>query len=225
MPNDFHNISKTFDVVYDTLRNRIMTPELPPATKLNRRELEAEFGVSQTPIRDAMTRLSDEHLIDIFRQSKTMVARINLEELHTVFLLRNSMINDLAERLAQGVSPADFECAHHIVRIQQLGLSANETLETFVEQQDMFVKSLYQMTRPVNVYNVLSEQTAPFLRYRLLDVGIQWRREQILDLNFETLEGIKDRDRDKITDALRQQLEALLKSQTELKENFPDYCT
>jgi len=89
----------------------------------------------------------------------------------------------------------------------------------------MFVKSLYQMTRPVNVYNVLSEQTAPFLRYRLLDVGIQWRREQILDLNFETLEGIKDRDRDKITDALRQQLEALLKSQTELKENFPDYCT
>jgi len=89
----------------------------------------------------------------------------------------------------------------------------------------MFVKSLYQMTRPVNVYNVLSEQTVPFLRYRLLDVGIQWRREQILDLNFETLEGIKDRDRDKITDALRQQLEALLKSQTELKENFPDYCT
>jgi len=152
MPNDFHNISKTFDVVYDTLRNRIMTPELPPATKLNRRELEAEFGVSQTPIRDAMTRLSDEHLIDIFRQSKTMVARINLEELHTVFLLRNAMKNDLAERLAQGVSPADFECAHHIVRIQQLGLSANETLETFVEQQDMFVKSLYQTTGLVNVY-------------------------------------------------------------------------
>ena len=88
----------------------------------------------------------------------------------------------------------------------------------------MFVKSLYQMTGPVNVYNVLSEQTAPFLRYRLLDVGIQWWREQILDLNFETLEGIKDRDHDKITDALRQQIEALLKSQTELKENFPDYC-
>jgi DNA-binding GntR family transcriptional regulator len=56
-----------------------------------------------------MTRLSDEHLLDIFRQSKTMVARINLEELHTVFLLRNAMKNDLAERLAQGVSPADFE--------------------------------------------------------------------------------------------------------------------
>jgi len=129
------------------------------------------------------------------------------------------------------LSPSDQKptdnsgCAHYIGIIQQLGLSANETLETFVEQQDMFVKSLYQMTRPVNVYNVLSEQTAPFLRYRLLDVGIQWRREQILDLNFETLEGIKDRDRDKITDALRQQLEALLKSQTELKENFPDYCT
>ena len=87
------------------------------------------------------------------------------------------------------------------------------------------MKSLYQMTGLVNVYNVLSEQTAPFLRYRLLDVGIQWRREQILDLNFETLEGIKDRDHDKITDALRQQLEALLKSQTELKENFPDYFT
>ena len=56
------------------------------------------------------------------------------------------------------LSPSDQKptdnsgCAHYIGRIQQLGLSANETLETFVEQQDMFVKSFYQTTGLVNVY-------------------------------------------------------------------------
>ena len=224
MPNDIQKISMSLDDVYDTLRYRIMTLELPPGTKLNRRDLEMEFGVSQTPIRDAMKRLSDEHLIDVYRQSKTMVSRINLEELYTVFLMRNAVVtHDLADRLAHGVSPTDFESALHYVKLQELGLQSNEGVVTFIEQQNMFAKSLYTITDLLNVYHVLTDQAVPFMRYRILDAQIRWRREQILELNFEILDGIKNRDRDKIGHSLQRQLECVMESQTELQEKFPDY--
>ena len=40
---------------------------------LNEKEPEAEFGVSRTPIREAILRLCDDGLVDVFPQSGTFV--------------------------------------------------------------------------------------------------------------------------------------------------------
>lgn len=223
MPDDIKQYTTSIQSVYDTLRNRIMTMELPPGTTLDRRSLGAEFGVSQTPIRDAMTRLSDEHLVDVYRQSKTMVSRINLQELCTAYFLRNAVRHDLATLLARGVSPADFECAKHITRMQEIALDSDETLEVFVAQQGLFAQSLYNMAGITDVYDALAKQSDPFLRYRILDVGLDLRRDKILQKNYDILNAIEQQDCDQITLCLKQQLEALLDSQTELKEKFPHY--
>ena len=54
-PSGFPSVAgSTVQRVYDDLRKRIITIQLPPDTTLSRTELTETYEVSQTPIREAM---------------------------------------------------------------------------------------------------------------------------------------------------------------------------
>ena len=54
--------------VFERLRGMIISLALPPGSPLSRAELAGQFGVSSTPIRDALMRLEEEGLVDVFPQ-------------------------------------------------------------------------------------------------------------------------------------------------------------
>ncbi len=53
------------DQVYEKLRERIVTLEIPFGSKLNVSRLQEEYGVSSTPVREALNRLRNDGLIEI----------------------------------------------------------------------------------------------------------------------------------------------------------------
>jgi DNA-binding GntR family transcriptional regulator len=55
-------VSKT-DIVCALLREMIIGGEVPPGEQLRQRELAGRFGVSQTPVREALRRLESEGLV------------------------------------------------------------------------------------------------------------------------------------------------------------------
>ena len=55
-------VSKT-DLVAALIRELIITGELDPGEQLRQRDLAQRFGVSQTPVREAMRRLESEGLV------------------------------------------------------------------------------------------------------------------------------------------------------------------
>ena len=52
------------DQVYDKLRERIVQLKIPFGSKLNVSKLQEEYGVSSTPVREALNRLLNEGLIE-----------------------------------------------------------------------------------------------------------------------------------------------------------------
>ena len=64
--------------VFEKLREAIVALDLVPGTVLARAELAEQFGISQTPIRDALLKLGEEGLVDIFPQHATVVSRIDI---------------------------------------------------------------------------------------------------------------------------------------------------
>ena len=65
--------------VLDQLRDEILSLTLKPGTVLSRAELQERFELSSTPIRDALMRLQEEGLVDIFPQHATVVTAINTD--------------------------------------------------------------------------------------------------------------------------------------------------
>ena len=65
--------------VHAAIRDAIVRAELAPGAKLSENELADRFGVSRTPIREALGRLRDDRLVQVVPQSGTFVARISLQ--------------------------------------------------------------------------------------------------------------------------------------------------
>src|SRR5687768_5719109 len=65
--------------VFERLRDQIVSLALPPGSPLSRTALAGQFGVSSTPVRDALMRLEEEGLVDVFPQYATVVSRIDVK--------------------------------------------------------------------------------------------------------------------------------------------------
>ncbi|MFJ6321408.1 MULTISPECIES: GntR family transcriptional regulator [unclassified Rhizobium] len=72
-------------VVYDILRDEILHLELPPGSPIDEVQLSERFGMSRTPIREALVRLAGEGLIDTLPNRSTMVSQIDFLNMHSYF--------------------------------------------------------------------------------------------------------------------------------------------
>lgn len=87
------------DQVYESLKKAIITLELEPGQRILDKELAIEFGVSRTPVREALKRLEDEGLVESLPGSQTRITKVNLEEARNAFTVV-ATLNSLAARLA-----------------------------------------------------------------------------------------------------------------------------
>lgn len=109
------------DRIYADLRERIIGFELPPGATLGRSDLAACYGVSQTPVREALQRLEQDGLVRIFPQSRTQVAPIDVRQLNETQFLRLAVESEVVRRLA--VSPerdAVLARAGNILQMQRV---------------------------------------------------------------------------------------------------------
>ncbi len=87
--------------VFERLREMIVSLKLPPGSALSRAALAAQFGVSSTPIRDALMRLEEEGLVDVFPQHATVVSRIDVRLAQQAHFLRQALELEIVKALAQ----------------------------------------------------------------------------------------------------------------------------
>ncbi|PPC78869.1 GntR family transcriptional regulator [Pokkaliibacter plantistimulans] len=66
--------------IYEELRKQILTLELRPGEPLDEVSLAAQFGLSRSPVRDALARLATEGLVTILPNRTTIVTPFEIEE-------------------------------------------------------------------------------------------------------------------------------------------------
>ena len=72
--------------IHATSRDEIVSMKFKPLDMLNEKQLGQRFGVSRTPVREALLRLADEGLVEIYPQSGTFVSRIPRRALYEAIL-------------------------------------------------------------------------------------------------------------------------------------------
>ena len=97
------------DEITGLLRAAVMAGELEPGVVYSAPSLAEQFGVSATPVREAMLDLSKEGLVEIVRNKGFRVTRLSAAELDDVTELRALVEIPTIRRLAeQGIDAADL---------------------------------------------------------------------------------------------------------------------
>ena len=71
--------------LYEQIRHEIITMEIKPGTDLDEKSLVKRFGVSRTPVRETLIRLSAEGLVDIRKNRGATVTPLDLLTLKSIF--------------------------------------------------------------------------------------------------------------------------------------------
>src|SRR5271168_2947084 len=87
--------------IYADLRSELVSLQRRPGEAVSEAEIALAYGVSRTPVREAILKLSDDGLIDIFPQSGSFVSRIPLGALPEAIIIRKALEETTARLAAE----------------------------------------------------------------------------------------------------------------------------
>ncbi len=209
--------------IYDELRQRILSLELPPGTNLLRAELAKQFDVSVTPLRDALQKLEADGLIKIYPQSRTVVTRIDTDLVHEGHFLRRALETEVVRRLASDGAPETTERARSIVGMQKLIGSDDTQLRLFQELDEHFHRTLFQGIGQIAMHDLIRSRAGHLDRVRRLQRHSPEKISAIIEGHLQILDAIEARDVDAAVAEIRAHLHKDRDWVDEFRDKHRDY--
>jgi DNA-binding GntR family transcriptional regulator len=125
------------DQICQALRDAILELRLPPRTLVSENMVCREAGVSRTPVRNAIVRLVEEELLDVFPQQGTYVAPIKLGKVRDGHFIRRALEVAILEKAATAWSEAASAEAHAVLTEHE-ALDVHGDVQAFMRIDVMF---------------------------------------------------------------------------------------
>jgi DNA-binding GntR family transcriptional regulator len=98
-----------FQMIYQSLRTRIVLLDYEPGARLSEEQLAEEFKVSRTPIRRVLNRLEIEGLLEIRHGAGSFVTELSMPALLEIFELRMELVRLIDVLAPKAATPALIE--------------------------------------------------------------------------------------------------------------------
>lgn len=170
---------RTADLIYRELHRDIVSMKLRPNSKISEKDLLAHFGVSRTPLRQAILRLADEGLITIFPQAGTFVAPIPIKLLLESILIRKALEAIIAETVAKVASAQDIAAIDQNLVEQEEALQSGDLVE-FHRIDSEFHRLVGRISGLMTVMSTIEHVRAQIDRFRLLTLPQHGRLARVV---------------------------------------------
>ncbi|WP_066416036.1 GntR family transcriptional regulator [Bordetella ansorpii] len=208
--------------VFQKLRDLIMSLELAPGTVLSRGELADAFGLSQTPIRDALSQLRDEGLVDIFPQHTTAVSRIDIAAARQAHFLRRSLELEIVHQLAGQADAALIDRLQAHIDVQRANLGP-ERYQRFIAADQAFHREMHDAAGVGHLWELEQRYSGHVDRLRRLHLPEAGKADRILRDHQRIVDAIAAQDVAGAQQALREHLSGTLSQVDEICRRYPDY--
>ncbi len=92
---------------YVAIRRLIVTLELGPGSVINERELVEQLGIGRTPVREALRRLAQEGLVEVYPRRGMFVTDVDVRKLALVSEVRAALEPEAARLAAERATDAE----------------------------------------------------------------------------------------------------------------------
>ncbi|MBT9386077.1 GntR family transcriptional regulator [Pseudooceanicola sp. CBS1P-1] len=208
--------------VHAALRDRIVSLQLLPGQSLSRTEVSETYGVSQTPVREAMQRLAEEGLLLIFPQSKTEVSRIDIDHARETQFLRLSVELEVTRRLTQAHDPAVLPEIETILQRQERAREAGDMGEFFVLDRS-FHRTLCGLVGVETLWDLITARSGHIDRLRNLNLPDPGKPSSIILCHRQILAAIRAGDVPGAEAAVREHLSGTLAQIEDIRARYPQY--
>lgn len=207
--------------IVEYLREKILELELAPGTSLSRLELQKQFGLSQTPVRDALMRLEEEGLVTVYPQYATLVSKIDINLARQSHFLRRAVEQEIVHELA---SKPDRRFIDRLT-------AANEKLKALVSSNEYgdflrcdrdFHHILYEEAGLDDIWPVVRRHSGHIDRLRRLNLP-NVGKARVVDNHDAIIAGIAAGNPEMAEEAMKIHLSGTLSMVDSIVERYPDF--
>lgn len=194
------------DVVFNTLRQAILTGEMKPGERLMEIHLANKLGVSRTPIREAIRKLELEGLVIMIPRRGAEVAQITWKNLKDVLEVRRALdvlaIELACERMTQDEIVSLYQACEKFKEATKTQ-DARIIAEADVALHDIIVASS-RNDRLVQLVNNLAEQ---MYRYRFEYIKDASQHERLVQEHNDMYQSILRKDKESAARAVKKHID------------------
>ena len=208
--------------VLDDLRHKIVCLDLLPRTVLSRLDLQKTYGVSSTPVRDALIKLQEEGLVEIYPQHATLVAPIDLAQARQAHFMRRSIEIEIARMLAGAANKAVLALLAQHIEDQEV-FAQQGWVARFAESDLAFHWTLFEAAHVPDLWSQVRRFSGHIDRIRHLDLPTEGKMARIITDHQAIFAALKTNDPAKAEIAVRDHLSRSIALTGAMKEKNPDY--
>jgi DNA-binding GntR family transcriptional regulator len=156
------------EAVYRETRWRILTGALAPSVPINQAELALQFGVSPTPVREALRRLESEGLVTFVAHAMVLVSALDLREFDDLYAIRVRLDPYAGHLAALNRTPQDIAALEELSRPR---LPADGEVHDRLEANRKFHRAVYSACGNKQLTAMLDQLWDRTERYRSILVA------------------------------------------------------
>src|SRR6266571_2317492 len=185
------------DKAYHAIRGLIVSLELAPGAVIDERELIERLGIGRTPIREALRRLAQEQLVEVFPRRGMFVTGVDVRALARLSEVRAVLEPEAARLAAERATGADREALAGLVA--ELDGGGSELMDL----DERIHRAVYRAAHNDLLEATLEQYYVLALRIWSIALDRAHELEEAVEAHRALLEAIQAGDGDRAADTMR----------------------
>jgi GntR family transcriptional regulator, rspAB operon transcriptional repressor len=181
------------DQIYEFLRRSIVRLELEPGSAILEKDICASFDVSRTPVREALQRLAEEDLVNIYPHSGTWVSRISFKVAEEGFVLRRALEIESVRKACERVTGDGIAQLNGIIGRMRVILGEGR-LEDYLEEDDGFHSTIARMSGYPRIWKFITLAKVHLDRMRQLSAPVPGHLAEVTEQHHAIAQALERRN-------------------------------
>lgn len=218
-----HRPTSLADQIFERLENDILSGVYPKGAVLTEMGLCESLGVSRTPVREALKRLAQEHIVE--ESAKGMlVLSITAKDAEIIYEMRERIEGMAAAACARNVTEENIAALKELVDLQEFYARRNDS-EKVKSLDSEFHKNIYILSGSAVYFDTLMPLHTKIQKFRKATVESTGKAAQSAEEHRKVLDAIISRDENAAEQAMaahirsaRRRLAEYFRQQEEMKD-------
>jgi Transcriptional regulators len=210
------------DSVYYTLRKNILDLNLKPGKSISIKDISEELGVSRSPVRDAIIKLSKDGLVDSIPQSGTIISKIDLKRVAEERFLREALEEKTLPLFLEIYQEKDITFLKERIKGQRACME-NGSYSEFLEHDDLFHEIFFQVSEKTMCWKTVQSMSGHYRRVRFMSLWNDSIMQQIIAEHEQLLNFILTKNEVETAKLIRIHCSQQKKEEKHLLRKFPEY--
>jgi GntR family transcriptional regulator, rspAB operon transcriptional repressor len=207
--------------IYADLRAEMVSLARRPGEAISEGEIASYYGVSRTPVREAILKLSDEGLVEIFPQSGINVSRIPIAALPEAIVIRRALEETTTRLTAKHATSSQILTLRSIIERQREADAARDR-KAFHRADELFHATIAEIAKYPGIWKLILQVKVHVDRFRQLTLPQAGRMATVIAEHERILSAIEAHDANRAAAAMTKHIERLLDDIAGIKDLNPE---